>query len=309
MKKFDIVTALDICVDFLLHLGEVNPEFGQKEQIIRDYGVELGGSCCIFACQAAKLGLVTKGIGVAGQDSFGSLVLEKLGEAGVITEDIRRYSSIKTGMGAALCKDNGDRAILTYTGTIDGVNPEDFTEDILRNTRHIHIGSYFLMKRLQRSYPKILKEAKKWGAAVSIDTNWDPDESWDSEIEDIFPYTDIYFGNENEAKAISGKQTVSEAVKLLSSKIPVVVIKMGEKGAAVYAEGKEYFRPALKVDVVDTVGAGDSFDAGFVYGWLKGYDFAKCLEIACLCGSCSTTRAGGIEGQLTYGQLIEKIIL
>jgi sugar/nucleoside kinase (ribokinase family) len=303
VKNYDIAAALDICVDFLIQLGGVIPEFGQKEQIIQDYAVELGGSSCIFLCQAAKLGLVTKGIGVIGGDSFGSLVLQKLKAAGVHTEWIRKDEHIKTGMGAALCKEDGDRGILTYPGTIDAVEPEDFAGSA-EDAKHIHVGSYFLMKKLQPFYPEILKAAKRSGATVSLDTNWDPDGTWDSGVLDLLPYTDIYFGNENEARSISRKASVEEAVEFLCNKVPIVVIKMGEKGAAVYSEGKEYICPALAVNAVDTVGAGDSFDAGFVYGYLNGYDYAACLKIGCICGSYNTTRAGGIAGQPTYGQLL-----
>lgn len=302
-KEYDIITALDMCVDFLVHLGGVIPEFGQKEQIIRDYEVELGGSCGIFACQAAKLEMNTKGIGVAGADAFGALVLQKLVQAGVKTDSIRTDRFMKTGMGAALCKEDGDRAILTYLGTIDGVSPEDMTRDILESTRHVHVGSYYLMKKLQSHYPDILTIAKKAGATVSLDTNWDPDEVWDGGIWDVLPYVDIFMGNEYEACAITRKDAIKEAIEVLSGKVPIIAIKMGEKGAAVYTDGKEYMQPALKVKVVDTVGAGDSFDAGFVYGFLNRYDWQKCLQIGCLCGSYNTTRAGGISGQLKREQL------
>ena len=303
VKEYDIITALDMCVDFLVHLGGVIPEFGQKEQIVCDYEVELGGSCAIFACQAAKLELNTKGIGIAGEDAFGALVLQKLMQAGVKTDNIRIDRLMKTGMGAALCKEDGDRAILTYSGTIDGVLPEDLTQDILENTRHVHVGSYYLMKKLQPHYPEILAIARKAGATVSLDTNWDPDEAWDGGIWDVLPYVDIFMGNEYEARAITRKDTIKEAIEVLSSKVPIIVIKMGEKGAVVYADGKEYTQPALTVKVVDAVGAGDSFDAGFVYGYLNRYDWQKCLQIGCLCGSYNTTRAGGIAGQLRREQL------
>src|SRR5690554_682105 len=126
-KKYDIVTALDICVDFLIQLGDVEPKFGQKEQLVSNYELELGGSSCIFACQAAKLGLKTVGIGTAGGDMFGRFAPEKLEQAGVITEHISVNPELRTGMGAALCKDDGDRAILTYMGTIDEAVPEAFT--------------------------------------------------------------------------------------------------------------------------------------------------------------------------------------
>ena len=302
-KKYDILTALDICVDFLIQLGDVEPTFGQKEQLVKGYELELGGSSCIFACQAAKLGLKTAGIGVAGTDRFGGYFVDKLQQAGVSTEHIRLDSSVKTGVGAALCKNDGDRAILTYTGTIDGVTPEAFTSDLLKTTRHIHIGSYFLMKKLQPGYPEILSKAKKTGAVISIDTNWDPDETWDSGLWDILPYIDILFANEREVKAMVRTGMVNGNVEALSKKVPVLVIKLGENGALAYSGGKEYRQKALTVQAVDTVGAGDSFDAGFVYGYLNGWDLEKCLQVGCICGSYTTTMPGGIAGQIDTRRL------
>ncbi len=297
-KKYDVITAMDLCVDLLVALGDVLPEFHQKEQIVEDYHMELGGSCSIFASQIAKLGLRIAGIGRVGQDSLGTLVLDRLKEVGIITENIEKDPSLKTGIGVALCKEDGDRAILTYPGTIDAVEKRDITDDLLMSTRHIHVGSYYLLKKLQPYYPRILRKAKEFGVTVSLDTNWDPDESWDGGLEDILQYVDIFMPNENEIKLITRKDTVESAMEALSNVIPVVAVKLGEKGAVAYAHGKEYRASAMKVDVVDTVGAGDNFDAGFVYGYLNGMDIERCLRIGCMCGSYSTMKAGGIAGQL-----------
>lgn len=295
--RYDAVTAMDICVDFLVRLGETVPEFGQKEKLVDGYEMELGGSCCIFACQAARLGLRTAGIGVVGDDFFGHLVLDKLRGAGVLTEHLRTDGSIQTGLGTILCKDDGDRAILTYMGTIDALAGGDVRDEILLNSRHLHIGSYYLMKRLQPHYPDIVRKAKKAGLTVSLDTNWDPEETWDSGIWDILPYVDIFLPNENEAKWISRKDTVEEAVDFLRQKVPIVAMKLGKHGACAYAGGNFYKAAPVDVKVVDTVGAGDSFDAGFVYGYLSGHAVEDCLKIGCICGSYNTSRAGGIAGQ------------
>lgn len=296
-KMYDVITALDICIDFLIGLGDTIPEFGQKEKIVDSYDVELGGSCCIFACQAAKLGLKTSGIGVAGKDSFGDIVLKKLSDSGVITDNIRIDSSIKTGMGAALCKKSGDRSILTYLGTIDAVVLEDYKDNLIMNTRHIHIGSYYLMKKLQPYYVEILKKAKQEGVSVSLDTNWDPEETWDSGIWDILPYVDIFLPNENEAKLITGESTIEDATRKLAATVPIIAMKLGKNGACAYNKDGFYKSDALNVKVIDTVGAGDSFDAGFVYGYLRGMGIADCLKMGCICGSLNTSMSGGIEGQ------------
>lgn len=296
-KKYDIVTAMDLCVDFLVQCGNAVPEFGQKEKLIQDYSIELGGSASIFACQTAKLGLITAGIGAVGDDYFGSLILDKLYKSGVVTENIRVDNKLKTGMGAALCMDGGDRAILTYMGTIDAVEVTDLSQDIIDNTRHLHISSFYLMKRLQPYYAEIAKKAKKAGATISLDTNWDPDEIWDGGIWDVLPYVDVFLPNENEAIAITKKSSFSDALKVLSDKVPLIALKKGKYGASAFAAGKSYSADPIDVKIIDTVGAGDSFDAGFIYGLLSGLDIEKSLRVGCICGSYNTTMPGGIAGQ------------
>lgn len=305
-KKYDVITALDITADLIANMGNQIPEFGQKEKFLPDYGIEMGGSTCIFACQAAKLGLKAAGIGVAGDDVFGRLVVEKLKGSGVVTDHIRVDEGIKTGISVHVCVDN-DRTILTYLGTIDAVCAEDFTDSLLESSRHMHIGSYYLMKRLQPFYNDIVKRAKGYGMTISLDTNWDPDENWDGGIWDVLHYVDIFLPNENEAMAITGKKSPQAAAETLTGIVPVVALKKGKEGAAAYGGGREYFCEPLEVEVVDAVGAGDSFDAGFVYGFLKGYEIEKCLRIGCICGSMNTTRAGGIAGQIRIEELMKII--
>lgn len=302
-KRYDVITAMDLCVDLIIQLGEVLPEFGQKEQLVPAFHLEMGGSSSIFACQTAKLGLQTAGIGVLGQDSFGDFVEDTLRGAGVDMRYIRRDPSMKTGLGVILCKPDGERAILTYPGTIEGSDPEEIGEDLLKNCRHLHIGSFYLLKKLQPHFARFAKTVKAYGGTVSLDTNWDPEERWDGGIWEVLPYVDIFLPNENEAKRITRTHTVENALKKLQDKVPVIALKRGEHGAVLYTGGREYRADCLKVSVVDTVGAGDSFDAGFVYGHLSGLDPEIALRIACNCGSLNTTRSGGIAGQPNQAEL------
>ena len=262
----------------------------------------MGGSSCIFACQAAKLGLRTAGIGTIGNDSFGEFVQNKLQESGVKVDYIKTDDKIKTGVSVIL-RSGGDRAIVTYLGTNDAVSSADFNEDILKNSRHLHIGSYYLMKSLQPYYKDIVIKAKEYGMSISMDTNWDPDEKWDGGIWDVLEYVDIFLPNEKEALAITRKNNVDRAMDALSEIVPVVVLKLGKEGTRAYNCGQRYNTSSIDVNVVDAVGAGDSFDAGFVYGFLSGYDIEKCLKIACICGSLNTRAAGGTAAQPDLAEL------
>ncbi|MHB1483526.1 MAG: carbohydrate kinase family protein [Saccharofermentanales bacterium] len=306
-KRYDIFTAMDICADFLVDIGTAVPEFGQKEKLVRDYNIELGGSCCIFACQTAKLGLRTIGAGKAGDDGFGRMIISKLRDAQVDTGRIIVGRSTKTGVGIALCRDDGDRATLTYNGTIDALEESDIPLDIVRTSHHIHVGSYYLMKKLQPAYPDILRKAKEAGATISLDTNWDPDELWDIGKAGILPYVDILLLNENEIKATTKTDSIEKAIYELAGIVPFIVVKKGKEGAQAFAAGRNYSAPSYDAVVADTVGAGDCFDGGFIYGYLAGYDIAKCLKAGCICGSSSTKKPGGIAGQI-YLEELEAVI-
>jgi len=301
MKKFDVATAFDICVDFLLDLGNTIPEFGQKEKLISGYNMEMGGSACIFACQCAKLGLKTTGTGSVGNDSMGDFMLKSLQAGGVDTSHIKK-SPDRTGLTLSMTKEGGDRSMLTYMGAIDTVQ-KTWVEELLPITRHFHICSYYLHKNLQRAYPELLSQAKKLGVTISLDTNWDPEESWDSGIRDVLPYVDVFLPNENELMYITGYGNVHDALRYAGEMVPVIAVKCGSEGAYAYCKGEIYKQEALKITVADTVGAGDSFNGGFVYGYLSGLPIEECLRIGTVCGSLSACYPGGSKGQPGVGEI------
>ena len=304
MKPFDVLVPLDLCVDLIARLGTVQPQFGQAEQWIPDYTMELGGSAVIFASQAAKLGLRVAGVGRVGDDALGRFVLDMLQGTGVNTQWVTVDPHIKTGLGIALSRGD-DRAILTYSGSIDAVGPEDLTIQRALAARHLHIGSYFLMKRLQAYYPSLLPEITRQGVTVSLDTNWDPDGRWDGGLRQIFPSITLLFPNREEARCIAHTEDDAQAAAFLQSRVPILAVKDGGRGAAVFFKGQHFSRQAIPAAVQDTVGAGDCFDAGFLYGYLRGLSLERCLMAGILTGGKSTEKAGGIAGQLAEAQLTE----
>jgi sugar/nucleoside kinase (ribokinase family) len=295
MKKYDVITAFDICVDFLMDLGTVEPEFGQKEKLVDGYALEMGGSACIFACQCAKLGLSTTGAGTVGGDSFGAFMLDCLRRDGVDISHIRTGPD-KTALTLCLNKSGGDRSILTYMGHMDTVR-KAWLEELLPQARHLHICSYFLLKGLQAEYPTLLTKAKGLGVTVSLDTNWDPEEKWDGGIRDILPYVDVFLPNENELMLITGKDTIQEALRCAGAYVPTIAVKCGADGAYAYQRGDILQCGAMKINVADTVGAGDSFNGGFIYGFLRGLPIGDCLRAGTVCGSLNASRHGGTAGQ------------
>lgn len=303
-KTIDVLTLGDLCVDLILRGADIVPEFGQKEKMLDNYSLEMGGSSSIFACQCSKLGLKTTVVGKVGNDIFGELISGTMKNCGIDTSLVIKDKCYNTGISVQLDKTE-DRAILTYGGTVDAVGIDDIADELLRNVKHFHIGSYFLMKKIQPYYPDILKKLKEYGATVSLDTNWDPEEKWDSGIENILQYIDIFLPNENEAMAITRTINIEEAIGILREKIPVIGLKKGKEGAVLYAEDQIYSASAPDVSKVDAIGAGDSFDGGFIYGFLKGRTLVKCLELACFCGSMNTRACGGTKGQAWLDEVIQ----
>ncbi|MBL7201145.1 MAG: carbohydrate kinase family protein [Anaerolineae bacterium] len=299
-RRYDVITFGDMCVDLLVTGEDVTPRFGQVEKLVDDYVIEMGGSCCIFACQAAKLGLRAGILGRVGDDGFGRTIIHRLEECGVDARRVIVDPTLKTGLGIALCQGD-DRAILTYPGSLSAIEPEDVTDGYLASARHLHHGSFFLHTRLRPHMPDIFQRARDLGLSTSLDTNWDPDERWNSNLADVMPLTDIFMPNEQEALRISGRSSLEDAVAEFHGwGIPLVVVKRGAAGAWASDGGRTWTCAVTAVSGGDSVGAGDSFDAGFLAGWLRGLPLDDCLDIACRCGQSVAGASGGLQGQPTW---------
>jgi len=295
LPEFDLVVLGEINVDLIL-TGDVMPEFGQREKLVTDAALFLGSSSAIFACGAGRLGLRTAFIGKVGDDDFGRFMVERLEERGVDTSGVLVDPSVKTGLSVILSRGQ-DRAILTYLGSIDALRGEDVNREILKRARHLHVASYFLQRQLQPSLPELFAMARAWGLSTSLDTNWDPDERWDDYLPHVLNQVDVFLPNENEALAISGADELDSATRSLMELIPLVVIKRGMEGAFACRGDEVVHQAAFPVASVDSTGAGDSFDAGFLYGFLRGKSLAESLQLGCVCGALCTTQLGGRNGQ------------
>ena len=307
-KQYDLLTFGDLCVDLMVYGEDVTPEFGQVEKLVGDYYLEMGGSCSIFACQAARLGLRTAILGKVGRDQFGELILARLRESGVDTRYVMVDPELKTGIGVALCRRDGDRAILTYLGSINVLTPADVRDELLVKTRHLHHGSYYLHTGLRSAIPEIFRRAKKMGLTLSLDTNWDPAERWGEDLGEVIPQVDVFMPNEQEALRIAKECSLEGAIKTLHNiGTPLVVVKRGEKGALV-SDGESIRHCTVEpVSGGDSVGAGDSFDAGFLVGWLGGMSLEDSLQIGCTCGRLVAAQIGGLRGQPNWEEVVSTI--
>ncbi len=300
MKDIDILVIGEVNADLVL-TGDVTPAFGQAEKIIDDAALTIGSSGAIFACGAARLGLRVAYSGVVGDDIFGRFMVDNLRAREVDSSGIRVDPALKTGLSVILSQAN-DRAILTHLGAINALRAEQVDRALLRRARLVHVTSYFLQRALQSDLPALLAEAHSLGCTVSMDTNWDPAECWAGGLAEALLQVDIFLPNEQEAMAIANKADISAALTALAQNIPTVVIKLGAEGAICQQGAERIQAPGFQVAVVDTTGAGDSFNAGFLYGYLQKQPLADSLALACACGALSTRAAGGVSAQATLAE-------
>ena len=296
-REYDLLVFGDTCVDLILRDDDIAPRFSQVEKLVAGYELEMGGSCCIFAAQAAKLGLSVALLGVVGDDAFGRLISDTLASAGVDTSYIRVDPSLRTGITVHLVQGD-DRAMLTHLGSLNALTADDVTDSLLSSARHLHYGSLYLQTGLLPHWVDILERAKALGLSVSLDTNWDPEGIWDVGLERAYPYIDVLLPNEMEAIHLSGQGDRAAAIDYLSERVPVLVVKRAEAGAVAWQNGECLMQMvAAAEEGGDGIGAGDSFAAGFLAAWLNHLPLATCLSIACDCGRAVASSRGGTAGQ------------
>jgi len=301
MPRLDLVVLGDCNPDLLLKGGAVEPEFGQVERIVDDGILVVGGSGAIAACGAVRLGLRTGLVAVVGDDALGRFMRESLEERGVDVSAITVDHERATGVSVVLVRGR-DRAILTALGTIADLSTELVDRAKFQNARHVHVSSFFLQRRLREGVGALLVEARAAGATTSLDPNWDPGEEWDGGLHDALASADILFVNGEEVRRIARQHDVEVAARRLAERGPLVAVKLGPDGALAVTGDDVVRQPARQLDIVDTVGAGDSFDAGFIAGHLAGNSVADSLALACACGSLSTRAAGGTAAQPTLAE-------
>jgi sugar/nucleoside kinase (ribokinase family) len=310
-RTWDVLVLGDVNPDILVIDPDPHPVFGQVERIVQAIRMTVGGSSAITACALARLGLRVLQAGVVGDDALGRAMLDALRERGVDTSACVVDAALPTGV-TVILGHAADRAILTATGTIDRLRAEDVPAALLRAVRHVHAGSTGIQPRLRAGLPVLFEEARASGASTSFDANWDPDERWEG-IDRLLATVDIYFPNAEEARRIGGDDDPLAAARGIvrradaagrDPELPplTVALKLGAEGGLV-VRGEAALRvPVPDTRVIDTTGAGDAFDAGFIAGTLGARPLAEVLALAVACGSLSTRAIGGVDGQATLAE-------
>jgi sugar/nucleoside kinase (ribokinase family) len=288
----DVVIVGEANVDVLLYgLPETLPL--ERELLSTGMNLSLGGSSAITAHNLAALGTRVGLLSVAADDAFAALCLADLKGAGVdLSRVLRAQAGTATGVSVLLQHERARRT-LTYLGTTAVLRMEDLDLEYIAAARHLHFASYFLQAGLRKDVPALLAFCKQAGLTVSLDPNDDPTGEWSDDVLQLLRYVDILMPNERELCHLAHEDNAEHAISKLRELVPILVVKQGRRGAMACDAGRRLASPAVDVDVVDAVGAGDSFNAGFLHGYLQGWELERCLQLGNIAGAFSTTAMGG----------------
>ena len=295
-----VVVIGELNVDLVLNGCSRLPSFG-TEITAEDCTLTLGSASAICAVGLARLGRAVSFLGKTGADAWGRYCADVLSAQGVDVSPIIRDPSVKTGVTVVLTL-AADRALVTHPGATEALSPDDLPDSLFTGRKHLHVSSFFLQKGMRTGWRPILLRARESGWSVSLDPGFDPSETW-ADLRELLPLIDVLLPNEVELAALGGSSIPEAALRALTSDQTRVVAKLGSRGAMTLADGQAVVVPPPPVTVVDTTGAGDSFNAGFLDAWLDAHAIVDCLRAGVACGALSTRGFGGTATQPTRDEL------
>jgi sugar/nucleoside kinase (ribokinase family) len=292
--RFKVAIAGEINLDLILYGLPVDMPV-ERELLASGFEVTLGSSSAILAHNLATLGTTVSFATRVGDDELGEIALRRLSQANVDLSRISRTAG-GTSTGVTIVLPHGaTRHMFTYPGTMAEMTIDHLDIDHLKKAQHFHLSSLFLQTGLRPDVSRLFRELKSVGLTISLDTNDDPDDRWEQLLETVLPHVDVLLPNESEACRMTGTSSVEEAAERLGAIVPIVVVKCGARGALVRYDGATHRVAPVAVEAVDTIGAGDSFNAGFLHAWLQGLSPEIAARAGNLTGAFSTQRSGGTE--------------
>lgn len=297
-REFELLVIGELNPDAIILDQKVEPSYGQVEQLVEGGVLTVGSSGAIAACGAARLGMRTAYVGVAGDDLSGRFLLSELKRRGINVESCRVESGSATGLSVVLSRGT-DRAILTFTGAMSSLTAADVEDAKIAAADHLHLSSPHLQSGIRGGLAGLFGRAREAGTLTSLDPGWDPDGEWGADLDEVLDLTDIFIPNATEACRFAGTDDPETALDQLAGRCETVAVKLGADGAIARRDGQTVRADALAVDPVDATGAGDSFAAGLLSSLGRGEDLEQALRLAIACGSLSTRRLGGVDAQPT----------
>lgn len=296
----DVVAVGELNPDLVFAgIGDEAPRLG-TERVASSFALTLGSSAAICLVGLQRLGARTALVAMVGEDDFGRFCCRELERAGVDTGYVRRQAQYATGVTVALAHAS-DRLLTTYLGAMAHQTAAAVPSDALERARHVHVTSIFLQHALAPELPALLADARRRGLTTSLDTGWDPSDRWDRALlAAVLPHVDVFLPNASELQASSGRRTTDDGARwALEAGAARVVVKRGAAGASMWWGTDRADHSGYRVVVQDTTGAGDTFDAGFLWASLAGLDPVDCLRLGNACGALTAAALGGTGGDIS----------
>ncbi|MFF2449684.1 carbohydrate kinase family protein [Neobacillus sp. NPDC058068] len=283
----------ELNVDLIFSGENITPEWN-REKLVNHFEQVLGSSSAITACVLAGLGHQVYFVGVVGDDPFGHFCIEQLRAKGVKTDYITVDPELKTGVTLSLTTTK-DRALLTFMGAISKLTKKYLPENLFEMADHLHFGSYYLQQDARLQWREIFTEANKHHISTSFDTGWDPNNQWyQNDLLELLEFTDLFIPSEEELFSILSINNLTDIPACLPEKHGMLAIKRGENGSVLFDNDAHFISvDGFKVNPIDTTGAGDSFNAGLISGFLQNKRGKELLKFANACGALATLRIGG----------------
>jgi sugar/nucleoside kinase (ribokinase family) len=298
----------------VLFVGEINvdvmmggmetPPIVDREVPAKTWDVVIGGSTMISACAYSSLGGDASFAGLAGNDEYGDFMLRGMRELGLHTELVERSTKVRTGVTVNMISGN-TRTQATYPGTIEEYDGSGLDEAALGRFRHVHFAGVYLETRLRPHLARILETARRLGATTSLDPQWDSTGQWES-MDRWLPLLTYLFVNSDEAVSITQAPSAEQALRSLAQRTNCALVKCGRDGALVWADGEVKSVRGREVEPVDTTGAGDSFNAGFLYATIeKRLPLVEAVRFANATAARSCLFTGGTEARSSYEDVLK----
>jgi ribokinase len=287
-----VVTLGDINVDIIASIPRYPPPGG--DGLAERMEVHSGGSAANTATVLANFGVDVGIISRVGRDAFAEQALARLAEAGVDLSCIQRDDDLITGLMFIPVTPDGERTMFGYRGANTRLDPALLNEGYIAQADVFHLSGYALLTEPQRSAARQAVEmAHRAGVTISLDAGLEATAKATEEVRALFPLVDFIFPNRSEAEHLTGSSDVKAAVRtLLRHEIKTVALKLGEQGCIVGSQGEIFSVPTFAVEVQDTTGAGDSFDAGFILGRLWGLGVRESAILANALGALAASAVG-----------------
>jgi sugar/nucleoside kinase (ribokinase family) len=281
--RAELVTAGEAFEDLIFYDLPRLPRAGEELKTSR-FARAPGGGAIITAVTAARLGLRTTVI-----SAVGDLARAALRREGVTLRNLLRPGEAPA-LTAALSTAR-DRSFVTFNGVNDRLEPRLLAAVPRTEAVHVHCALY--PKNCTR-WVRVIAGLRRRGRTVSWDFGWNPDLARDRSFPALLGALDVVFVNEAEARLYSGKRSLDAALEWWRRTAPRTVVKLGRRGASCLSAHAVLRAPAPRVEAVDTTGAGDAFNGGYLAALVRGGGVAECLRSGNAAGARSTKRAGGL---------------